>query len=150
MNGQLEVSRSFGDVELRSFGVISEPDLRVSFRLTAADEFLLLACDGLWTRHTPQSAVDFIRSRIAAMDAHRASGCARRDCVLEEVRRRSCWCAATARLRPLRHRAALSAPCVQHNWDLQAVVKGLIDDAVLERGVKDNVTALLIRVVHTR
>lgn len=119
VNGQLEVARSFGDVSLRRFGVTSDPDLRVNFKLTPADEFVVLACDGLWTRHTPATAVQLLRQRLAVAATHRAAGCARVDCMAPE-----------------------------HGWDLDAVVKGFIDHSVEEMGVKDNVTALLIQVAQ--
>lgn len=66
VNGVQAVSRSFGDVALKKFGVSSDPDIRVAFRLTDKDEFFLLACDGLWSRHTAKSAVQFVRRALAA------------------------------------------------------------------------------------
>jgi integrin-linked kinase-associated serine/threonine phosphatase 2C len=51
INGIMEVSRSFGDLALKAFGVTSTPDLRVHFRITERDEFMLIACDGLWERY---------------------------------------------------------------------------------------------------
>ena len=38
---------------------------------------------------------------------------------------------------------------VQHNWDLAAVCRGMIEHAVHDLGVKDNVTALLVQVQFT-
>jgi hypothetical protein len=68
------------------------------------------------TRHTPTTAIQFLRQRLAVADTHRAAGCTRVDCMAPE-----------------------------HGWDLEAVCKGFIDHAVEEMGVKDNVTALLIQ-----
>lgn len=64
VNGIMEVSRSFGDLKLKRYGVSAEPECRIHFKITPADEFLLLACDGLWSVMDPQTAVDFIRSRV--------------------------------------------------------------------------------------
>lgn len=46
--------------------VIADPEIRME-RLTAADEFLLLACDGLFDVFTSQEAINFVRTRLAAM-----------------------------------------------------------------------------------
>ena len=64
VDGIMEVSRSMGDVRLRKSGVIGEPDCRIHFKITPADEFLLLACDGLWSVFDPSSAVTYVRQRI--------------------------------------------------------------------------------------
>ena len=45
--------------------ISAEPDLaRIS--LTPDDEFLVLACDGVWDCMTNQECVDFVRSRLQA------------------------------------------------------------------------------------
>jgi len=44
--GRLGVSRAFGDKSLKQY-VTAEPEV-VSVELTAGDEILILACDGLW------------------------------------------------------------------------------------------------------
>jgi serine/threonine protein phosphatase PrpC len=70
--GRLAVSRAFGDEEYKisSEGgkplVISEPEIRRE-QLTPQDEFLLMACDGLFDVFSSQEAVNFVRSRLAAM-----------------------------------------------------------------------------------
>ena len=69
VNGIMEVSRSFGDIKLKKYGVSAEPECRIHFKITPGDEFLLLACDGLWSVMDPQTAVDFIRSRIWVSNA---------------------------------------------------------------------------------
>ena len=47
VNGIMEVTRSIGDAALKKAGVSSTPELQ-RVTLCARDEFLLLACDGLW------------------------------------------------------------------------------------------------------
>jgi hypothetical protein len=45
--------------------------------------------------------------------------------------------------------ANLFVTCLlQHGWDLHAVTTSLIEDAVHTKGVKDNVTALVIGISH--
>jgi len=59
VDGQLAVSRAFGDKSLKSH-LRSDPDVReVDIDLTT--EFLILASDGLWKVMGNQEAVDFIK-----------------------------------------------------------------------------------------
>eukprot|EP00747_Dinoflagellata_sp_TGD_P222617 gnl/TRDRNA2_/TRDRNA2_94323_c0_seq2.p1 gnl/TRDRNA2_/TRDRNA2_94323_c0~~gnl/TRDRNA2_/TRDRNA2_94323_c0_seq2.p1 ORF type:complete len:638 (+),score=123.55 gnl/TRDRNA2_/TRDRNA2_94323_c0_seq2:57-1970(+) len=75
--GRLAVSRAFGDEEYkampeRSNGkplVIAEPEIRVE-QLTPADDFMLLACDGLFDVFSSQEAVDFIHARLSNMPSN--------------------------------------------------------------------------------
>ncbi|XP_055388589.1 uncharacterized protein LOC129617284 [Condylostylus longicornis] len=46
--------------------VVGDPEIRME-RLTPADEFLLLACDGLFDVFSSQDATNFVRSRLAQM-----------------------------------------------------------------------------------
>ena len=58
VGGELSVTRAFGDygrVE-KVRGISAVPDVRVE-HLDDDDEFLLIACDGLWDEFTDQSAV---------------------------------------------------------------------------------------------
>ena len=57
--GILEVSRSIGDGQYKRCGVISTPELK-RCRLTSADRFLIIACDGLWKVFKPDEAVEFV------------------------------------------------------------------------------------------
>ncbi|CAE7458062.1 unnamed protein product [Symbiodinium natans] len=74
--GRLAVSRAFGDEEYK-VGVtksdsvtqplvIAEPEIRVE-QLCPEDEFLFMACDGLFAVFSCQEAVDFLHARLAAM-----------------------------------------------------------------------------------
>jgi len=75
--GRLAVSRAFGDEEYKTISdhtkgkplVIAEPEIRVE-QLTPQDEFLFMACDGLFDVFTSQEAVDFIHSRLATMPSN--------------------------------------------------------------------------------
>ena len=72
VNGNLNLSRALGDLKYKGNTAVAraeqmitaEPDVKV-VRLEASDEFLLLACDGVWDVMTSQQCVDFVRERIA-------------------------------------------------------------------------------------
>ncbi|ODV86120.1 hypothetical protein CANARDRAFT_196878 [[Candida] arabinofermentans NRRL YB-2248] len=59
VNGVLAVSRSLGDVYMKSL-VIGSP-YTTSTELNEDDEFLIIACDGLWDVCSDQTAVELIR-----------------------------------------------------------------------------------------
>jgi serine/threonine protein phosphatase PrpC len=73
INGALNVSRTLGDLNFKRNGdlthqeqmVVATPELRVR-RLQQGDEFMILACDGIWDVMTNQDAVDFVRKRFKA------------------------------------------------------------------------------------
>jgi len=75
--GELSVSRAIGDIEYKgSFKneywgqlfaedlVTAEPDVFEDL-LSPHDQFVLLACDGLWDVFSNQEAVDFVRSALS-------------------------------------------------------------------------------------
>lgn len=64
VNGVLEVSRALGDHCFKS-AVISQPSVDETV-LCDADEFLLLACDGLWDFVDEQRAVDIASDAVDA------------------------------------------------------------------------------------
>ncbi|KAG7694690.1 hypothetical protein KL929_003598 [Ogataea haglerorum] len=68
VNGVLAVTRSLGDVYLKSL-VIGAP-FTTCTELTDQDDFLILACDGLWDVCSDQDAVDLIKDE---MDPYKAS-----------------------------------------------------------------------------
>ncbi|KAK6923391.1 PPM-type phosphatase-like domain [Dillenia turbinata] len=59
VNGQLAVSRAFGDKNLKSH-LRSDPDIR-SIDIGPTNDILILASDGLWKVMNNQEAVDFAR-----------------------------------------------------------------------------------------
>ena len=70
VNGNLNLSRALGDFVYKSgrrqraeHMISAEPDV-CSFRVGPSDDFLLLACDGLWELVPPQDAINFVRARL--------------------------------------------------------------------------------------
>jgi len=71
VNGSLNLSRAIGDMEYKQrkdltpkeHAVTAYPEL-FSVGLHKEDEFVILACDGIWDVMTNQEAVDFVRERI--------------------------------------------------------------------------------------
>ena len=71
VNGSLNLSRALGDMEYKratelgpeAQAVTALPEIRIE-QLQEGDDFLLLACDGIWDVLTNQEAVDFVRERL--------------------------------------------------------------------------------------
>ncbi|KAK9748473.1 hypothetical protein RND81_02G059900 [Saponaria officinalis] len=91
LNGQLSVARALGDWHMKgpkgsAFPLSSEPELQETI-LTEDDEFLLLACDGLWDVMSSQCAVTIARRELMAHnDPERCS----RELVREALKRNTC------------------------------------------------------------
>ena len=69
--GNLNLSRSIGDLEYKKNTAIPQKDQMITAfpeikidTLGARDEFLVLACDGVWDMLTSQECVSFVRQRI--------------------------------------------------------------------------------------
>lgn len=71
VNGNLNLSRAIGDLEYKKRDdltpeeqiICSTPDVLVK-DLTPADEFIVLACDGIWDVKSNQEVCDFVRPRL--------------------------------------------------------------------------------------
>ncbi|CAL2035164.1 unnamed protein product [Caenorhabditis brenneri] len=71
VNGGLNLSRAFGDhaykknheLELKEQMITAHPDIKIE-DLTEDDEFLIVACDGIWNSMESQQVVDFVRDLI--------------------------------------------------------------------------------------
>jgi len=59
LNGVLAVTRSFGDIRFKHF-VVPEPEI-LKHSLTGEEDFLVLACDGLWDIMDAQEVGEFVR-----------------------------------------------------------------------------------------
>ncbi|KAH8048382.1 protein serine/threonine phosphatase [Aureococcus anophagefferens] len=72
VNGNLNLSRSPGDLKYKgnkALGrdrqmITAEPDIAVHTLVARDDEFMVLACDGVWDVLSNQECVDFVRERI--------------------------------------------------------------------------------------
>lgn len=76
VNGNLNLSRSIGDLAFKKrpelgpeHQVISATPDVVHMQLREDDEFVVLACDGVWDVKTSQEACDFVRARLEAGQA---------------------------------------------------------------------------------
>ncbi|KAH8901000.1 PP2C-domain-containing protein [Thozetella sp. PMI_491] len=73
VNGNLALSRAIGDFEFKKSAELSPqdqivtafPDVEVH-DLTDDDEFLVIACDGIWDCQSSQAVIEFVRRGIAA------------------------------------------------------------------------------------
>ncbi|EPX74577.1 protein phosphatase 2C Ptc3 [Schizosaccharomyces octosporus yFS286] len=72
VNGNLALSRAIGDFEFKNSNlepekqiVTSLPDVIVH-EVTDEDEFVVLACDGIWDCKTSQQVIEFVRRGIVA------------------------------------------------------------------------------------
>jgi len=71
VNGNLNLSRSIGDLGYKQNAslspqdqmICSTPDIR-HFRRQPGDEFMVIACDGVWDVVSSQEAVDYVRPRL--------------------------------------------------------------------------------------
>ncbi|KAK6639422.1 hypothetical protein RUM43_007695 [Polyplax serrata] len=76
INGSLAVSRALGDFEYKSVEgkgqceqlVSPEPEIYVLDRSESSDEFLILACDGIWDVMGNRGVCHFVRSRLLISD----------------------------------------------------------------------------------
>ncbi|KAF9241184.1 PP2C-domain-containing protein [Melanogaster broomeanus] len=72
VNGNLALSRALGDFEFKKNyslipqkqAITADPDVTIH-EITDEDEFLVLACDGIWDCLTSQQVVDFIRLKVS-------------------------------------------------------------------------------------
>ncbi|KAG9323876.1 hypothetical protein KVV02_003536 [Mortierella alpina] len=72
VNGNLALSRALGDFEFKMNATLGPEDQIVTanptvveYNLTDEDEFLVLACDGIWDCMSSQEVVTFVRKGIA-------------------------------------------------------------------------------------
>ncbi|KAL0561788.1 hypothetical protein IC582_002231 [Cucumis melo] len=87
LNGVLSVSRALGDWDMKlpdgtPSPLIAEPECR-QMVLTEEDEFLIIACDGIWDVMSSQQAVNVVRQGLQRHDD--PERCAR-DLVLQALR----------------------------------------------------------------
>lgn len=72
VNGGLNLSRGLGDHSYKQNKDLSDreqmitalPDVKTLRISPEEDEFMILACDGIWNSMSSQEAVDFVKSRL--------------------------------------------------------------------------------------
>lgn len=123
VNGRLAVSRAFGDSELKEV-VIPTPDI-TTHELTADDDFIVLASDGLWDAIPNEMVLSCIRF-VTLLEEFEALSEA--NSVISGA-----WCLGFFFIRT-------------HPWlDVHEMAKLLVDRAI-ELGSMDNVTVLIVDV----
>ncbi len=71
--GGLSVSRTIGDISMKSTAlIIADPEM-FTIMLTPLDSFLVLACDGVWDVMNNQQVVDCVRKFLHLNDAEEAA-----------------------------------------------------------------------------
>ena len=68
VNGYLAMSRAFGDLPLKSCGLVATPDV-FTRTLTSNDAFLLLSSDGISESLPNQKAVDIVKKSKTPQEA---------------------------------------------------------------------------------
>merc|ERR1712066_664038 len=68
-NGVLEVSRAFGDITLKKFGVNVSPEYMKFTVDRSKDQYVLLACDGFWNAWTAAEALEFTTELVEGEEA---------------------------------------------------------------------------------
>lgn len=58
--GHFPMTRAIGDVPLKRYGVIANPEMTDWLSLTSKDEFLVVSSDGIFERLTPHAVCDFL------------------------------------------------------------------------------------------
>ncbi|KAK2661074.1 hypothetical protein Ddye_007607 [Dipteronia dyeriana] len=91
LNGQLNVARALGDWHMEGMkgtdgGPLSAEPEFMTTKLTDEDEFLIIACDGIWDVFRSQNAVDFARRRL---QEHNDPFTCSKDLVDEALKRKS-------------------------------------------------------------
>ncbi len=67
VNGILAVTRAFGDQYMKN--LITAKPYTTETEINSSDEFLIIACDGLWDVCSDQEAVDYVRSTFDPKEA---------------------------------------------------------------------------------
>ena len=72
IDGNLNLSRALGDFSMKDNAEIPVQDQKVSAEpecvvepLDGSEDFMILACDGIWERLSSQEVVDFVRARLS-------------------------------------------------------------------------------------
>lgn len=92
LNGTLSVTRALGDWDMKKLhdgsisALIAEPDFQ-QVTLTEDDEFLIIACDGVWDVMSSQQAISFVRRGLRTHNNPQQSS---EDLIAEALRLNTC------------------------------------------------------------
>lgn len=85
VDGNLSLSRAFGDFAYKKNKQLTPSEQKITcepevlrHRLSAADNFLVLGCDGIWEKASSQNVADFVRPRVEPhkVGKHLSGACA--------------------------------------------------------------------------
>ncbi|CAD7949917.1 unnamed protein product [Amoebophrya sp. A120] len=144
--GRLAVSRAFGDYEYKFLNlkevsgplVIAEPEVRYCELEEEKDEFLVLACDGLWDVIRSQEAVDFVHEKLAEQRAA-ASGSSMKETSPTQEHQVSAN-NADATTSPMSAIGTAEPVMI----DPDAIAKALVYEAIHVRKSRDNVSCVVV------
>jgi len=128
VNGDLAVSRALGDFAYKTRddlppeaqAVTANPEIKVEAR-TEADEFVILACDGIWDVMSSQEAVNYVGQLLRCTERPPSE----------------------QRAPPSDHQNQQSAPPGPRQWDVGAVAEALLDKC-LDKGSRDNMSVVIV------
>uniref|UniRef100_A0A7S0LP81 PPM-type phosphatase domain-containing protein n=1 Tax=Coccolithus braarudii TaxID=221442 RepID=A0A7S0LP81_9EUKA len=140
VNGDLAVSRALGDfvykrcdtVEAKEQAVTAFPEVIIEQRVPEEDEFIVLACDGIWDVMSSQEVVDKVHDMLRNGRPQE-----------EPVQARA---ADSGTADESEMETAPAAP--QRPWDLGAMCEALIDHC-LKLGSRDNMSVIIVT-LHPR
>lgn len=92
VNGGLNLSRAIGDhaykmnkdLKPEEQMISAMPDVK-KVSLEEGDEFMVLACDGIWNFMSSEEVVEFVRKRLAEKREKISSICEEVSCVIDSV-----------------------------------------------------------------
>jgi len=126
VNGVLAISRALGDhLMLKENDVVSASPYVTTTELTDLDDYLILACDGVWDVMSNQDACDYVYNQIRTLTWNGDLG-------------------QEGKMMARGWKPASSAESLQVNKILQDTSKGLVGQA-LELRSQDNVTVMIIK-----
>jgi len=126
VNGVLAVSRALGDhLMLKENDVVSASPYVTTTELTDLDDYLILACDGVWDVMSNQDACDYVYNQIRTLTWNGDLG-------------------QEGKMMARGWKPASGAESLQVNKILQDTAKGLVGQA-LELRSQDNVTVMVIK-----
>lgn len=153
VNGSLAVSRALGDYEYKNVEgrgpceqlVSPEPEVFVKDRDEENDEFLVLACDGIWDVMTNEDLCDFVRSRLAITDDLEAITNQVIDtCLYKGSRDNMSIVLVTFPAAP-----TISAEAIQKEAELEATIERRITEILSQNQGDGNQAVEFAQVLHT-